>query len=971
MARSQTRKVLEHLRRAAFLREEARLSDGHLLGCFIERRDESAFAALVRRHGPMVWGVCRRVIRNHHDAEDAFQATFLVLVRKAASIVPREMLGNWLYGTASRTAWKARTMAARRRARESLGEILEPAVVEQDLWGDVQPLLDEELSHLPGKYRATLVLCDLEGKTRREAAQQLGVPEGTVAGRLARARRMLAKRLSQRGVVLSSAALAALLAQNAASGFVPVAAVSATIQAAALIAAGKGAAAASVTALTEGVLKAMLTSKLKLATAVLLAIGVLTAGVGTSRLFHGAQAGEQAAARQQRHARPNTAPGKQQKDDPVRDARTRTQVEEQRLTQLVQTNLRRARDRYAADPAAALKLVREALVQVWDNPDIGERVQDDLLRQLIDGRQQLTRQEKEEVNKGVWKLEFRFKNPRLVTVDVPGQGRKAIWYWPYEVSNPSTEPHTFLPDFELVTADKVYHDTVLPRALEAVRRVEDPTDALDLQNSVTIADRPIPPTKPGAERKAVAGVAMWEGVDADIKSFTIFVSGLSNAWTVAGDKVGRKTLQITFRRVDGEMCPVGPTKWLFRTAKPAAGDNRTDEQSEIERLIKQLSERVVGLEQELMIRNRKLEQLRVQIRVVEHEIEKVDQVAVEKDNPGRAKLVKRKADLEQELATCEEELTERGLARESQERRLETLERLLQRTKEKTPEDRPEEDRQKGLARNAVVQIRIANPAGMKVWVADGKGQFGKEPHFEVPGRFNLEPGHTYRLKITGIHGQPTVALYPTLEIPRAEDDRVRAFLSTNAIPLELTDEDLQRVATGTGMVTKVVYLLDAKKGADDSEVGDVGVILGHRLVGADAVEEAKRRGMILAVLRLGDIDLEPPDNAKEAIRTKATDQVKREAPVTTRTDGKILRLDQGGKRPYINLGSADGVRPQCTFTVHALSLDGKLLPVPKGTLEVTTVLGDHLSQTRITWVSDPDGNPIRAGDVLCIPPGR
>src|SRR5579864_6399732 len=118
MATSQMSDVIQHLRRTVLLPDEAGLTDGQLLNVFTSRREESALAVLVRRHGPMVWGVCRRILRNDHDAEDAFQATFLVLVRKAASIRPREMVGNWLYGVAHRTALKAKAMAAKRQARE-------------------------------------------------------------------------------------------------------------------------------------------------------------------------------------------------------------------------------------------------------------------------------------------------------------------------------------------------------------------------------------------------------------------------------------------------------------------------------------------------------------------------------------------------------------------------------------------------------------------------------------------------------------------------------------------------------------------------------------------------------------------------------------------------------------------------------------------------------------------------------------
>jgi RNA polymerase sigma factor (sigma-70 family) len=286
MATSQTSEVIQHLRRMLLPRDGAGRTDGQLLEDYLNRRDEAALTALVRRHGPMVWGVCRRVLRGYHDAEDAFQATFLVLVRKAASIASRELLANWLYGVAHQTALNARAMVARRKERERrVAEMPEPAIAEQDLWGDLQPLLDEELSRLPNKYRAVIELCDLEGKTRQEAARQLSLPEGTVAGQLARARVMLAKRLAQRGVALSGGALGVVLAQHGASAALPPSLMSSTINAASVYAAGQAAAAgvisAEVAALAEGVLKAMLVSKLKIATAVLLVV-LACVGGGTA-----------------------------------------------------------------------------------------------------------------------------------------------------------------------------------------------------------------------------------------------------------------------------------------------------------------------------------------------------------------------------------------------------------------------------------------------------------------------------------------------------------------------------------------------------------------------------------------------------------------------------------------------------------------------------------------------------------------
>jgi RNA polymerase sigma factor (sigma-70 family) len=299
MATGQMSEVIQHLRRAVLLRDGAGLTDGQLLADYISRREEAALAALVYRHGSMVWGVCRRVLRNYHDAEDAFQATFLVLVRKTASIASPELLANWLYGVAHQTALKARATTAKRRARErQVTEMPEPAVTEQDLWNDLQPLLDEELSRLPEKYRVAIVLCDLEGKTRKEAARQLGVPDGTLAARLARGRVMLAKRLARHGLTVSGGALAGVLSQGAASACVPTSVVSCTIKAATLFAAGQAAAAGvisvKVAALTEGVLKAMFLTKLKIATAVLLVVGLLGAGMGL--LAHQTLAGAQAAA---------------------------------------------------------------------------------------------------------------------------------------------------------------------------------------------------------------------------------------------------------------------------------------------------------------------------------------------------------------------------------------------------------------------------------------------------------------------------------------------------------------------------------------------------------------------------------------------------------------------------------------------------------------------------------------------------
>jgi RNA polymerase sigma factor (sigma-70 family) len=298
MATSSMHWVIQHLRKAALLREGAERTDGQLLEGFVSRRETAALEVLVQRHAPMVWGVCRRIVENHHDAEDAFQATFLVLVRKAAAIMPRRMVANWLYGVARQTALKARATRAKRQARErQVANMPEPEAVErQDLWPALRPLLDEELSRLPDKYRVAIVLCDLEGKTRKEAARQLGVPDGTLAARLARARTMLAKRLARHGLAVSGGMLAPVLAQKGGSAAAPASVMTSTIKAVASVAAGQtavtGLVSAQVVALTEGVLRTMLLTKLKVKAAVLLVLGIAFCGIGSLIYTAKAQQGQ-------------------------------------------------------------------------------------------------------------------------------------------------------------------------------------------------------------------------------------------------------------------------------------------------------------------------------------------------------------------------------------------------------------------------------------------------------------------------------------------------------------------------------------------------------------------------------------------------------------------------------------------------------------------------------------------------------
>jgi RNA polymerase sigma factor (sigma-70 family) len=195
--------------------------DRELLHRFVTARDEEAFAALVRRHGPMVLGVCRRVLRDREDAQDAFQVTFLVLARKAGSLARADLLANWLHGVAHRTAAHMRGQAARRAERErQVAAMPAPPGECPEERREVLAALDEEMAHLPEMYRTLLVLCYLEGRPHHEAAREAGCPAGSVSWRLARAREMLHGRLRRRGLALPAALLAVLLAEQRAAAAV-------------------------------------------------------------------------------------------------------------------------------------------------------------------------------------------------------------------------------------------------------------------------------------------------------------------------------------------------------------------------------------------------------------------------------------------------------------------------------------------------------------------------------------------------------------------------------------------------------------------------------------------------------------------------------------------------------------------------------------------------------------------------------
>lgn len=281
------------IHQVASAQSAAERTDGQLLEEFASHGDETAFGALLRRHGSMVLGVCRGILHDRHDAEDAFQATFLVLVRRAGAIGKRESVGSWLHGVAYRLAMRARSEVARRRRRE---RAVRPPPAEDPLadvvWRDLRPVLHEEVNRLPAKYQAPIVLCYLEGRTNEEAARLLGWPKGTVLSRLARARERLRVRLTRRG--LGVASVLAAVGTRSAPAAVPPTLIQATREAARSYAAKSAAAgvlSVTIRASADGMLRSLFLARL--VKAVLGGVVVLTVGTAAGALSLRQMAAEQ------------------------------------------------------------------------------------------------------------------------------------------------------------------------------------------------------------------------------------------------------------------------------------------------------------------------------------------------------------------------------------------------------------------------------------------------------------------------------------------------------------------------------------------------------------------------------------------------------------------------------------------------------------------------------------------------------
>jgi RNA polymerase sigma factor (sigma-70 family) len=330
MVSEQLTRVLRQIHHLAAGLRAGEWSDGQALGRFVAAREEAAFCALVQRHGPLVWGVCRRILKHIQDAEDAFQATFLVLAQRAGSIRKPESVGSWLYGVAYHIALEARNRQVRRGTRERQVENMpHPPSPADTSWAQLEPVLDEELHRLPEKYRRPLVLCYLEGKSYRETAEELGWPLGSTSKRLARARELLRRRLTRRGVTLSAGILSAALTNRAAPA-APAALVHAAVKAGLLLVAGKPFAdvvSAHALSLFQKAPQGMFLTKLKIATALVLLLGGL--GLGTLAL---PAVGKQAGARaEDRSPEPTKSKADRQplaKQDKEQSARSRPETAE-------------------------------------------------------------------------------------------------------------------------------------------------------------------------------------------------------------------------------------------------------------------------------------------------------------------------------------------------------------------------------------------------------------------------------------------------------------------------------------------------------------------------------------------------------------------------------------------------------------------------------------------------------------------
>ena len=299
MSQGQLGSLLQHIRRLVGGAAGADAPDAQLLEAFIARREEAAFTSLVQRHGPLVLGVCRRVMADAHEAEDAFQAVFMILAKRAGAVRRPEALASWLYGVAYRVAARARGGRGKRSQHESQVTSMpgtdglpneqpsrEVDPISETSRRELRAIIDEELSRLPEKYRLPMVLCYLEGKSNEEAARQLHWTKGTVSGQLARGRDLLRHRLARRGIALSAGAMARAITQTASAAVVPPALVESAVHGALAFTTATAAGSVYATTLARETLHAMFLSKCRTVAALVVAALVIVGGAGAVTYHH-------------------------------------------------------------------------------------------------------------------------------------------------------------------------------------------------------------------------------------------------------------------------------------------------------------------------------------------------------------------------------------------------------------------------------------------------------------------------------------------------------------------------------------------------------------------------------------------------------------------------------------------------------------------------------------------------------------
>jgi RNA polymerase sigma factor (sigma-70 family) len=586
--------------------------DRVLLEKFVSHNDQAAFAELVSRHQALVEGVCRRTLPNAHDVEDACQAVFLLLARRAGAIRWRTSVAGWLYASARKVAHNARVASARRARRETHAAVPEAVPPVDTLSGrELLQILDEELDNLAPRYREPLVLCYLEELTRDEAAVRLGVSEATLKSQLERGRKKLADALTRRGCALGLSLLATAVTSTARA--------SAPMRVDSILAAASGAPSSAATALVKGVvMKGFLAN----ARCVALTIVALTAtGIGFTALYCGSPPTGQGGSRSTEApttsvAEPRTheqspSPPKgagDENDNRIKDppgdvfGTVRAVLADGSVLINIGSESGIAADDgllvYRVDPRnpKASLFVGELVVTRTEpkqavgrfRPNLArpDRLpkENDIVATNLDGIARLKTGDWRQVAANAheldrpdnWTLNFRFKEPRIIVCDVPfsssssssGGGsssssgstvKQTVCYMLYQVINLTSDPRTFVPDFGLKDQNDApaRPDELFPVVLAAISKTEDPNDEMNIKSSVSIGKEPIPVSTRGRLRP-VTGVAIWTGVDEQAlkNRFSIFIAGLSDGWQLGPAlKVGeppptlRKTLQINFERM--------------------------------------------------------------------------------------------------------------------------------------------------------------------------------------------------------------------------------------------------------------------------------------------------------------------------------------------------------------------------------------------------------------------------------------